>query len=188
MSVTPETRRWDALAAARTKGDVGDGIASVLALLGKPEVISFAGGFPDPETFPRERVATLVQEFLAEGEASAFQYAPTRGLAARSTRSPAGWRRSRAGARTTTSSSSRAARSKHSSSSARRSWTPATPSSSRVRRISARSRRSGGSRRSSSPYRSTSTGSTSTSWRAASRPACARSSSTRSRIIKIPPA
>ena len=81
MSVTPETRRWDALAAARTKGDVGDGIASVLALLGRPEVISFAGGFPDPETFPRERVATLVQEFLADGEASAFQYAPTRGLA-----------------------------------------------------------------------------------------------------------
>ena len=81
MSVTPETTRWDALAAARTRGDVGEGIASVLALLGMPDVISFAGGFPDPETFPRERVATLVQEFLATDEASAFQYAPTRGLA-----------------------------------------------------------------------------------------------------------
>ena len=81
MSVTPETRTWDALAAARTKGDVGEGIASVLALLGMPDVISFAGGFPDPETFPRDRVAALVQEFLATDEASAFQYAPTRGLA-----------------------------------------------------------------------------------------------------------
>jgi 2-aminoadipate transaminase len=60
---------------------VGDGIASVLALLGRAEVISFAGGFPDPETFPRERVASLLQEFAAAGESTAFQYAPTRGVA-----------------------------------------------------------------------------------------------------------
>ena len=81
MTVTPETGRWDGLVAARTRGDVGEGIASVLALLGVPDVISFAGGFPDPATFPRERVAALLQEFVAAGEQSAFQYAPTRGLA-----------------------------------------------------------------------------------------------------------
>ncbi len=81
MTVTPESERWEALAAMRTRGDVGEGIASVLALLGRPDVISFAGGFPDPETFPRERVSALLQEFAAEGELSAFQYAPTRGLA-----------------------------------------------------------------------------------------------------------
>ncbi len=81
MTVTPETGRWDALAAMRTRGDVGDGIASVLAFLGVPGVISFAGGFPDPKTFPRERVSALLQEFVAAGEVSAFQYAPTRGLA-----------------------------------------------------------------------------------------------------------
>ena len=67
MTVTPETGRWDAFAAARTRGDVGEGIASVLALLGMPDVISFAGGFPDPETFPRERVSALLQEFVAVG-------------------------------------------------------------------------------------------------------------------------
>ncbi len=81
MTVTPDSARWEALAAVRTRGDVGDGIASVLALLGRPDVISFAGGFPDPETFPRERIAALLQEFVASGEQSAFQYAPTRGLA-----------------------------------------------------------------------------------------------------------
>jgi 2-aminoadipate transaminase len=81
VAVTPESTRWEALAAVRTRGDVGDGIASVLALLGRPDVISFAGGFPDPETFPRERIAALLQEFVADGEQSAFQYAPTRGLA-----------------------------------------------------------------------------------------------------------
>ena len=80
MTVTPE-RSWDALAATRTRGDVGEGIASILALLGIPDLISFAGGFPDPETFPRERVSALLQEFVAAGELSAFQYAPTRGLA-----------------------------------------------------------------------------------------------------------
>src|SRR5918995_1078000 len=81
VTVTPDTTRWGALAAVRTRGDVGDGIASVLALLGRPDVISFAGGFPDPATFPRERIAALLQEFAADGELSAFQYAPTRGLA-----------------------------------------------------------------------------------------------------------
>jgi 2-aminoadipate transaminase len=81
VAVTPESTHWEALAAVRTRGDVGDGIASVLALLGRPDVISFAGGFPDPETFPRERIAALLQEFVADGEQSAFQYAPTRGLA-----------------------------------------------------------------------------------------------------------
>jgi 2-aminoadipate transaminase len=81
VTVTPESGRWEALAAARTQADVGEGIASVLALLGLPDLISFAGGFPDPKTFPRERVASLLQEFVATGEASAFQYAPTRGLA-----------------------------------------------------------------------------------------------------------
>jgi 2-aminoadipate transaminase len=80
MVRAPETDRWQALAAARTGGDVGDGIASVLALLGRTDVISFAGGFPDPETFPRERIAELLQEFVAGSEVSAFQYAPTRGL------------------------------------------------------------------------------------------------------------
>jgi 2-aminoadipate transaminase len=81
VTTTPELGRWDALVAARTRGEVGDGIASVLAFLGVPDLISFAGGFPDPETFPRERVSTLFQELAASGEATAFQYAPTRGLA-----------------------------------------------------------------------------------------------------------
>jgi 2-aminoadipate transaminase len=80
MAVTPETDRWAALYAARTRGEVGEGIAAVLGLLGVPDVISFAGGFPDPETFPRKRVSALLTEFAEAGEASAFQYAPTRGL------------------------------------------------------------------------------------------------------------
>jgi 2-aminoadipate transaminase len=80
VTTTPDVGRWDAVFAARTRGEVGDGIAMVLAFLGVPDLISFAGGFPDPETFPRARVSTLFQELAASGEATAFQYAPTRGL------------------------------------------------------------------------------------------------------------
>src|SRR6266566_3744851 len=80
MAVSPATRSWEALFAARTRGDVGEGIAAVLSFLGLPGVISFAGGFPDPLTFPRGRASALLEEFAATGEATAFQYAPTRGL------------------------------------------------------------------------------------------------------------
>jgi 2-aminoadipate transaminase len=81
MAVARETSPWEALFAARTRGDIGEGIAEILGLLGIPDLISFAGGFPDPVTFPRERAAALLGEFAATGESAAFQYAPTRGLA-----------------------------------------------------------------------------------------------------------
>jgi 2-aminoadipate transaminase len=81
MAVTPAPRTWEELFAARTRGGVGDGIADILGLLEVPGLISFAGGFPDPRTFPRERASQLLAEFADTGEASAFQYAPTRGLA-----------------------------------------------------------------------------------------------------------
>jgi 2-aminoadipate transaminase len=81
MAVTPQSRQWEELFAARTRNDAGDGIAVILGFLGNPELISFAGGFPDPATFPRERTATILQDLAAAGEVSAFQYAPTRGLA-----------------------------------------------------------------------------------------------------------
>src|SRR3954470_9327739 len=62
--------------AERTRAGAGDGIAAILGLLGNPDLISFAGGFPDPRTFPADRVAELVGEL----DAGAFQYAPTQGL------------------------------------------------------------------------------------------------------------
>src|SRR6059058_1004177 len=71
------THSWEALFAERTRGGGGDGIIAILGLLGNPDLISFAGGFPDPLTFPAERVAELVQSL----DAAAFQYAPTQGLA-----------------------------------------------------------------------------------------------------------
>jgi 2-aminoadipate transaminase len=81
MAVTPESRTWEALFAERTRAGAGDGIAAILGLVANPDLISFAGGFPDPRTFPAERAAQLMAELAAAGDASAFQYAPTQGLA-----------------------------------------------------------------------------------------------------------
>jgi 2-aminoadipate transaminase len=80
VAVTPETRSWDELFAARTRAGVGEGLVAILALAGNADLISFAGGFPDPQTFPGGVTASLLDELVSAGDASAFQYAPTRGL------------------------------------------------------------------------------------------------------------
>ena len=80
MEVTQEAPRWSDLFAARTRGGVGEGIVAILALAGNTQLIPFAGGFPDPQTFPAARAAKLLDELAAAGDESAFQYAPTRGL------------------------------------------------------------------------------------------------------------
>jgi 2-aminoadipate transaminase len=80
VAVEPEVRRWDALFAARTRGGAGEGLLEILALAGAQDVISFAGGFPDPKTFPGAAVAEILRELAEQGDASPFQYAPTNGL------------------------------------------------------------------------------------------------------------
>ena len=80
MAVSARQRRWSELFAARTRSGAGDGIAAILGLVANPQLISFAGGLPDPSTFPAERAAEVLAELAAAGDASAFQYAPTQGL------------------------------------------------------------------------------------------------------------
>jgi 2-aminoadipate transaminase len=81
VAVEPEVRRWDVLFAARTRGGAGEGLLEILALAGADDVISFAGGFPNPATFPGASVAEILRELAERGDASPFQYAPTNGLA-----------------------------------------------------------------------------------------------------------
>ena len=80
MALTREARSWNELFAARTRAGVGAGLADILALAGDTTLIPFAGGFPDAQTFPGAAVSSLLAELVAEGDASAFQYAPTQGL------------------------------------------------------------------------------------------------------------
>ena len=54
-------------------------IRELLKLTRRPEVISFAGGLPDPNTFPVEEVAEITAYILEHSGASALQYSPTEG-------------------------------------------------------------------------------------------------------------
>jgi 2-aminoadipate transaminase len=81
LAVVQDARRWSELFAARTRAGTGDGIAAILGVLGRPDLISFAGGFPDPATFPAGRTAEAFRELAETGDVAAFQYAPTQGLA-----------------------------------------------------------------------------------------------------------
>jgi 2-aminoadipate transaminase len=55
-------------------------IRAFAKLINDPNIISFAGGVPNPETFPAERIAEISQQVIRERRATALQYGPTRGL------------------------------------------------------------------------------------------------------------
>ncbi len=54
-------------------------IRDLLSVANRPEVISFAGGFPNPSTFPIENLKEIMQEVLETEGHSALQYGPTEG-------------------------------------------------------------------------------------------------------------
>lgn len=57
-------------------------IREILKLTQRPEVISFAGGLPAPETFPADALAKVTTQVLAEHGPRALQYSPTEGFPA----------------------------------------------------------------------------------------------------------
>ncbi len=54
-------------------------IRDLLNVANRPEVISFAGGFPNPATFPIEDLKIIMQEILETEAVSALQYGATEG-------------------------------------------------------------------------------------------------------------
>jgi 2-aminoadipate transaminase len=58
----------------------GDELTAILALANATGIISFAGGFPDPATFPGPMLAEIFQRLVSSGDASALQYTPVAGL------------------------------------------------------------------------------------------------------------
>jgi 2-aminoadipate transaminase len=80
-AATDRQTDWTSLFARRTRAGVGGGLIEILRLADATDVISFAGGFPDPATFPREAVLAGVEELVETGDATPFQYSPTPGLA-----------------------------------------------------------------------------------------------------------
>jgi 2-aminoadipate transaminase len=55
-------------------------IRAFAKLINDPKIISFAGGVPNPETFPAERIASISGQVVRERRHVALQYGPTRGL------------------------------------------------------------------------------------------------------------
>jgi len=55
-------------------------IREILKLTQKPEVISLAGGLPDPATFPTEEIREIVNDLLSKNSGQALQYSTTEGL------------------------------------------------------------------------------------------------------------
>ncbi|TYB30833.1 MAG: PLP-dependent aminotransferase family protein [Candidatus Mcinerneyibacterium aminivorans] len=54
-------------------------IRELLKLTNKPEIISFAGGLPAPQTFPKEELTNIVDEVITKDGAKSLQYGATEG-------------------------------------------------------------------------------------------------------------
>jgi len=55
-------------------------IRAFAKIVNDPGIISFAGGSPNPDTFPAERIAEIAERVIRERRTVALQYGPTRGL------------------------------------------------------------------------------------------------------------
>lgn len=55
-------------------------IRAFAKLINDPDIISFAGGVPNPDTFPAGRIAEIAEKVIRERRTVALQYGPTRGL------------------------------------------------------------------------------------------------------------
>src|ERR1051325_6964155 len=55
-------------------------IRAFAKLINDPNIISFAGGVPNPETFPAEAIAEIAAQVVRGRRAVALQYGPTRGI------------------------------------------------------------------------------------------------------------
>lgn len=75
------TTSWADRYAQRARGLTSSTIRELLKLTQRAEVISFAGGMPAPELFPRERFAEACRRLMADPSAgaAALQYGPTEG-------------------------------------------------------------------------------------------------------------
>lgn len=80
MTAPPQARDWTTCFARRTHA-LGDGeITAILALAGATDVITFSGGFPDPQTFPADVLQDIAARLISGDAAVALQYSPTEGL------------------------------------------------------------------------------------------------------------
>ena len=54
-------------------------IRELLKVISRPEIISFAGGLPDPDLFPTQDIADIMAEVVKTSPKEALQYGTTEG-------------------------------------------------------------------------------------------------------------
>ncbi len=64
---------------ARAKAMKASDVRELLKLLQAPDMISFAGGLPNPETFPADIIREIANDILKDGANRALQYGITEG-------------------------------------------------------------------------------------------------------------
>jgi DNA-binding transcriptional MocR family regulator len=71
---------WDHVFATRSSRMRASEIRELLKLLDKPDILSFAGGIPDPALFPQKEFADAYAELFSHGQATAaLQYSVSEG-------------------------------------------------------------------------------------------------------------
>ncbi len=74
-----ERIRLDALFSRRAKGLQASEIRELLKLTQRPDIISFAGGLPNPTTFPYSELQEIASEVIKNQGKNALQYGTTEG-------------------------------------------------------------------------------------------------------------
>lgn len=74
------TTNLDAIVSENVKGMRRSAIRDLLKMINRKEIISFGGGFPDPNSFPVEDLKEITREVLDINAAQALQYGETLGL------------------------------------------------------------------------------------------------------------
>jgi 2-aminoadipate transaminase len=72
---------WSTLYSSRVDAMGHSDVVEMLKLAEKPQVISFAGGLPDPTTFLLEEIREVFEEVMAQKGQVALGYGPTAGIA-----------------------------------------------------------------------------------------------------------
>lgn len=71
---------WDEKLSARSKTMKASAIRELLNLINNPEIISLAGGMPDPALFPKEIIGEIAKDIIINNGGKALQYGPTEGI------------------------------------------------------------------------------------------------------------
>jgi len=72
---------WNTLYSSRVDSMGHSDVVEMLKLAEQPQVISFAGGLPDPATFLLEEIKEVFEEVMAQKGSAVLGYGPTAGIA-----------------------------------------------------------------------------------------------------------